>query len=237
MKYLKILAAFAAVILQGCSADRQGEISVACPEAVKFLPAFPSFEDKEAFFNDSLLYMRGRALRDTERGQQAIADADISLESYLSRFGEVMGVELSEQATPATAGYINATCKFAAGMIKAAKSDFTRQRPFSYFGEPSSIPEVEEEYGLYTSYPSGHSLIAWIVALSLSSIDEEHEYDILRLGYELGQSRIIAGFHYQSDVDAGRLAAGVAYARLVSDPEYIRLMRLAAKELEKQEAE
>ena len=33
-------------------------------------------------------------------------------------------------------------------------------------------------------------------------------------GYMYGESRVIVGAHWQSDVDAGRLVASVAYAKL-----------------------
>ena len=232
MRYIKTIAILLAVILQGCSTYRQNmQVTATSPEAVKFLPAYPSFEDREAFFNDSLLFRRGLALRDTERGEQAVIDAGITLDFYLERFGEVMGVKLSEQDSPAVAAYLKAAYEFTGKGIGKAKHDFTRQRPYSYFGVHSSIPEEEERCGQFSSFPSGHALMAWVMALALVSIDEEHQYEILRLGYELGQSRVISGFHYQSDVDAGRHAAAAAYARIVSDPGFVRLMELAAKEV------
>ena len=52
------------------------------------------------------------------------------------------------------------------------------------------------------------------------------------LGLELGESRVITGFHYASDVEYGRISASVAFAKLVSDPEYVKLMKLARRELE-----
>lgn len=235
MKHLKLLALLALAVFQSCSAYRQSTaLTVTCPDAVRILPDFPSFDDKEAFFNDSLLYRRGKALRDTERGRQAVLDSDIQLDFFLKRFGEVMGVELNREATPSIVSYLEAVYAYTGEGIRNAKDGFKRQRPFSHFGEPSAIPDEEGTFGRSSSYPSGHSLLAWMVALSLTSIDEAHEYDIIRLGYELGQSRVISGFHYQSDVDAARLAAGVAYARIVSDPQFIKLMNLARKELESQ---
>lgn len=219
------------IVMQACTASRHDAITASCPDAVNILPDFPSFEDDEAFFNDSLLYERGKAIRDTERGRQAVIDANIGLDFYFERFGEAMGLKLGEQDSPAIAAYMEATCKYALEGVLKAKDAFSRPRPFLHFGEPSSVPADEEKYGASSSYPSGHTMMAWIVALSLASIDEAHEYEIIRAGYELGQSRVISGFHYQSDVDAGRMAADAAYARVVSDPEYLRLMKRARKEV------
>ena len=56
---------------------------------------------------------------------------------------------------------------------------------------------------------------------------------ILAVGYRYGESRVIAGFHWQSDVDAGRLVASAAIARLHSEKEFLHLMEDARNEYEK----
>lgn len=211
-----------------------GEVRVTCPEALKYLPGYPSFDDKEAFFNDSLYYRRGFALRDTERGRQAVIDAQNNLDFYLKRFGAAMGADLSEEDTPAIARYLKTTYSFARSGISTAKDAFSRQRPYSYFNETSAVPEDEAAFGAFTSYPSGHSIRAWAITLALIAIDDQHQYEIIKVGNELCESRIITGFHYVSDVEAAKLAASIAFAKIVSDPEYIKLMELACHELKKQ---
>lgn len=218
-------------LLCGCGAP--GAITATCPDAVQYLPGFPPFEDREAFFNDSLLYRRGYDLRRTPRGSQAVLDAGETLDFYLERFGEAMGVTLNVQSSPAIARYVKATYDFARSGIANAKKSYRRQRPFSYFGQPSAIPADEEKYGLYTSYPSGHGIRGWVISLALTAIDDEHQYEILRLGYSLGESRVIAGYHYESDITSARLAAGVGFAKIVSDKNYMKLMKRARKELER----
>ena len=52
------------------------------------------------------------------------------------------------------------------------------------------------------------------MALLLSEINPEAQDELFKLGYEWGQSRVIAGFHWQSDVDASRMLAAATYARL-----------------------
>ena len=48
--------------------------------------------------------------------------------------------------------------------------------------------------------------------------------------YEYGMSRVIAGYHFQSDVDAGRLTAGAAFARLHIESEFLDQLDKAIKE-------
>lgn len=224
-------------IFAGCgtvsrSAAPDGGITVTCPEARQYLPGFPPFGDKEAFHNDSLLYRRGFALRDSERGKQAIADAQVDLGYYLGRFGAAMGVELSEEGTPTVAKYVRTTYEFARAGISTAKESFSRQRPYGYFKEPSAIPEEECKFGEFTSYPSGHAVRAWVITMALVAIDEPHYREIIKVGLEICEGRIIAGYHFASDVECSKMCASISFSALVSDPEYMKLMSMARRELD-----
>ena len=44
---------------------------------------------------------------------------------------------------------------------------------------------------------------------------------LLARGYEFGQSRVIAGYHWQSDVDAGRMAGSVLYQLIRNHERFI----------------
>ena len=52
----------------------------------------------------------------------------------------------------------------------------------------------------------------------LAEINPERQNEILKRGYEMGESRVICGYHFQSDVDAGRITGAVTVARLHADP-------------------
>ena len=52
----------------------------------------------------------------------------------------------------------------------------------------------------------------------------------MKVAYELGQSRVIVGFHYQSDIDAARLIAGTAFARLAGLRQWQKAYKKAYKE-------
>ena len=51
-----------------------------------------------------------------------------------------------------------------------------------------------------------------------------------------GESRVIAGYHWQSDVDAARLAASVAYAKLHTSDRFLEQMAAARKEFAEKKA-
>ena len=98
------------------------------------------------------------------------------------------------------------------------------------FQEPTLIPEEEETLRNNGSYPSGHSIRGWAMALLLCEINPDAQDAILKLGYEWGQSRVIVGYHWQSDVDASRLLGSAVIARLHTNPQFLADMAAARKE-------
>ena len=114
-----------------------------------------------------------------------------------------------------------------------AKQKYMRWRPFMYYNEPTLVPEQEEEHRTNGSYPSGHTVLGWTMALLLSDINPAVADQLLARGYEYGQSRVIAGYHWQSDVDAGRLAASVLYAKLQGNERFREQLAKARQEFAK----
>ena len=53
---------------------------------------------------------------------------------------------------------------------------------------------------------------------------------LLARGYEFGQSRVIAGYHWQSDVDAGRMAGSVLYQLIRNHERFIGQLAKARAE-------
>ena len=98
------------------------------------------------------------------------------------------------------------------------------------FSEPTLIPAEEDELRNTGSYPSGHTLRGWAMALLLSEINPDAQNEILKKGYEWGESRVIAGYHWQSDTDASRLLASACYARLHTSEAFLADMAAARKE-------
>ena len=53
---------------------------------------------------------------------------------------------------------------------------------------------------------------------------------LLARGYEFGQSRVIAGYHWQSDVDAGRMAGSILYQLIRSHERFVEQLAKARAE-------
>ena len=191
----------------------------------------PVSADSPLYYGDVAAYWLAKAERNTERGRQAITDADDSVDALLRGFSKAAGVRLSVSETPNTASLLawtRNTLLVEAGRLKE-KTAF-RERPFVRFGEPSLIPEKEAEFAGSSSYPSASATLAWGMALVLTELAPAHQNEILKYGYEFGYSRVIAGYHFASDVQAGRILAACVLARMHNDPVFRDLLEKARGE-------
>ena len=171
------------------------------------------------FLNDQARYSWGKTMRNTERGAQAFRDARVEGNGVPMAFSEAFGVTIDEKTAPQILKLIVGMREDAGDLgTREAKNYYNRQRPFSFYDEDTCNPEQQEELSTNGSYPSGHTSIGWATALVLAEINPERQNEILKRGYEMGESRVICGYHFQSDVDAGRITGAVTVARLHADP-------------------
>lgn len=178
-------------------------------------------------------YQWGKTMRDTPRGQIAITDAVYGMQTIINEFSGPFGLQISKNETPEIYKLLNDALATTANVTSIPKNHYMRKRPYMVFNEPTSVPEDEEELSHNGSYPSGHTVLGWSAALLLMEINPEAQDALLKRGFEYGQSRVIAGFHWQSDVDAARVAASTAYARLHTSDAFLKQMKKARKEFKK----
>lgn len=203
------------------------------PSSVKLLPPPPDSTSARATY-DREQFDWGMSVRKTERGKLAVKDADSSAKGVVEAMSPAFGIKIDSIKTPQIWKLVtNCREDFGALSTGEAKRYYHRTRPFDYYHEDSAIPEVQKYYHQNGSYPSGHTAIGWGEALVLAEINVMNQNAILKRGYEYGQSRVIAGFHYQSDVDAARWLVAGTVARLHADEGFCKQMKKAKKEFKK----
>lgn len=177
--------------------------SLEIPNSLHYLGAPPAPWSKE-FFEDLYWYWETKKIRDTERGQEAIRHANLSIENLCQLWSEVAGVEISESNTPELVKLI-CMSKECAGTwgCKHAKEFWQRLRPYQLMREHSLTPNDERFLDTNGSFPSGHSAIYSLIGEILCEIDPEHEDHYRSAAANFAKSRIICGCHYMSDVKAG----------------------------------
>ncbi|MBR6856500.1 MAG: phosphatase PAP2 family protein [Bacteroidaceae bacterium] len=194
----------------------------------------PVTEDSHRFYGDIIKYYETLPERETERGEQAKADADNSVEAIMKAFS-TPAFEISRESNPAIAALMDYTRD---NLIKTAGElggTTFRERPYVKLNprrNKTLISENEDSLKTTTSYPSTHSEIGWGLALLLVEIGpREAANDILNRGFEYGRSRVIAGYNYPSDVQTARLWASATLAHLHTMPEFQKLLQAAKDEL------
>ena len=203
------------------------------PNMVYWLPEPPA-EGSAAFEYDIHRYNWGKEQRkDAKRAEQAIHHASINPVVVCSHFNEAMGLEISPENTPQIYRLLVDGMETANNISRKPKKHYSRQRPFCRFNEPTLVPSAEEVLRNNGSYPSGHTIIGFAGALLLSEINPAAADALLKEGYECGQSRIITGYHWQSDVDAARIAASVAVVAMRNSKEFCKQMQRAKREFAK----
>ena len=185
------------------------------------------------YYADVVTFWEAEKLRDTERGKQALIDADSSLEGVLSCFSPYVGITLSENETPAIAELVATAGDTFLNESSRMKAKGFRTRPYVQLGEPTMVPDDEEAAKNTSSFPSSSAALGWGIALILTEIAPAHQNELMRRGYEYGYSRVIVGYHYSSDVLAGRLMATYVYTQMHNDPAFAKLMAKAKKEYSK----
>ena len=211
----------------------QGEM----PDMMVFLPGPPD-STSVVFMNDVARYYWGKEMRkNPERADQAQRDAVYGLETILTEFEEAFGMKITKEDTPEIYKVLlegTATCD---SICTKPKREYMRRRPFMVFNEQTLTPEDEESLRKNGSYPSGHTLLGWSSALLMMEINPDRATEIMTRGYRYGENRLVVGAHWQSDTDAARLAASVAYARLHTSERFLEQMKKAREEYQRQKGD
>lgn len=200
------------------------------PDLVPCLPAPPDSLDP-AFGVDILRFYWGKQQRqDPERAAIAVRDAVWQLDTLFLLFNEPFGYALSREKTPEIYTLLERGVSTIEQVRVRPKAYYARKRPFERLSE--SLLD-ESERSMLTgegSFPSGHTIRGWSVALILTEINPDALQALFARAGVYGESRVIAGAHWQSDVDISAKAAAIGYARLQCSEEYRKQVARAKAE-------
>jgi len=204
-----------------------------------WLPAAP-VPGSLAQAEDETAYLHTRALLDGPRGSEAAADNVYLPEAVAPRFSAALGATLTPRDTPLTLALIGRVVKDAEALVAPVKQSpppkgTGRVRPFVAIGG-KTCPLTPDDYKFHLpetgSYPSTHAALGWIWASVLTALAPDRADALLARGIAFGDSRVVCGFHYRSDVEAGRLAAAALMAREQADPGFQAALAAAKQEFQ-----
>ncbi len=199
-------------------------------DSLALLPPPPAI-GSIAFLNDQAMYEQGRLLRNTPRGRQAAEDANLDSGGIATAFSAAFGRDITAKQTPQLHKLLTNMIEDAGDLAtRSAKQHYMRVRPFAFYQVSTCNTRQQGELATNGSYPSGHTSIGWATALVLAEINPQRQNQILKRGYELGESRVICGYHWQSDVDAARIVASAIVATLHTSPAFMQQLAKAKAE-------
>ena len=197
-------------------------------------PAPP--DDSMAKAADVETYFHTRALIGTVRAEEAHADdvAPRPAEKVAPRFTYLLGVTLNRQNAPRFLQMMERVRSDAEALLAPVKKPVGsggRHRPFVEYPDLPKCPLNFPDLPASGSYPSGHATLGWLWGSILAEIAPEFADQLIARAIAFGDSRVVCGFHYPSDVAAGRLAAAALLDRLHADPGFEKDLAAAKKEL------
>ncbi|MDR1677340.1 MAG: phosphatase PAP2 family protein [Deltaproteobacteria bacterium] len=193
----------------------------------------PPTPESPDFAKDTAMFWQTRSLQGTDRWKQASFDANIH-KNWTRFFEESFGLVLDKKATPITYNLIRKIRVDSENAVTLAKQKYTQTRPYVYLNQPKGstcLPEVEEFLKKNSSFPSGHTSLGWLMALTLAEISPERQEAILARGLQYGESRVICGFHWASDIAPARDLASAVFSRLHDHPEFLDMLAKAKEEI------
>ncbi|MES2035140.1 MAG: phosphatase PAP2 family protein [Pseudomonadota bacterium] len=189
------------------------------PVALAWLPPPPDPASPRGLA-DAFAFSATRALKDGPRWSLAARDAEVyTPDAALSAFACALDADIRPATTPALARLLGRLPTDIDSLQAGAKKHYGRKRPFVALGGPICVPE-EPWLRPSGSYPSGHSATGWAWALILAQLAPDRAAPVLARGAAFGDSRVICGVHYPSDVEAGRQTGAALVAVLQSRPDF-----------------
>lgn len=179
---------------------------------------------------DHKTFDQTRRLAGTPAWDKAIADADLSGAEGFKSFSCAAGVRIGPEDTPVLARLLLRMTDDASTIYQPAKAVFQRKRPPVGNTKPICVPR-EKWIETDGSYPSGHGMIGWSWGLVISEVAPEHASAVLARGRAFGDSRIVCGVHFQSDIEAGRYLGAAMVSKLHQNAAFISDLATAKAEV------
>ena len=145
----------------------------------------------------------------------------------LDRFTGVLGPAFTAETMPVTAALIERVFQDGELAVLAAKAAIARPRPYTVKPDLATFGHRSGS----TSYPSGHATFGYLAATVLARLVPEKRRALFAFAASYGENRMIAGTHFPSDLEAGKIAAAVIAEALFRDHRFEENLARAAAEI------
>jgi acid phosphatase (class A) len=171
----------------------------------------PPLPDSLQHKNDLQAVLRAQATRSQEDAARAVRDNSLSIFQFEDG---ILGSGFTEARLPKFIAFHKRVIDDTRAIFLASKDIWNRPRPFLASKEVNAVGELLTT----ASYPSGHAMRGWLTAILLANIVPEKATALFARAREYADNRVVAGVHFPSDLEAGRLgASAIAAAMMLND--------------------
>ncbi|HGM4932418.1 TPA: acid phosphatase [Serratia marcescens] len=161
--------------------------------------------------------------RTPEMASQTKADAEENVWVY----SNVMGPKFNAKALPAVSAFFDRIVATEAAVVDPAKDFWKRPRPHMLDSRIEPIVKRSSS----GSWPSGHTTLGTLMGITLANMVPEKRAAIMTRAWQYGDNRVVAGIHYPSDIEMGRIAGSVISQQLSQQQDFQQQYRQARDEL------
>ena len=200
------------------------------PDTLAILPPPPK-PGSGVDTDDHQAFRDTRPLEGSPRWSMAINDVSQTPEAAFLDFACSLGVTLDDGRAPVLSNLFSRVGKDARQVVDPPKDHYARHRP--YLDQKGAIcVEASPSLAASPSYPSGHATLSWTWGLILAELAPDRATLILSRARAYGESRVVCGVHYPSDIESGRANGSILVAALHSSAEFRADMDKARAEVE-----
>jgi acid phosphatase (class A) len=190
----------------------------------------PPAAGSAALADDEATYRATRKLEGQSRWRLAAKDAAFGAAEMLNAYSCALGVTLTPKSAPVLERLLDRVSNDTEAGSGRAKRVYHRTRPFVTLGGDICTPGEDWLKTSY-SYPSGHSTFGWASGLVVAAAAPDSAEAVMARADAYGESRVICGVHYESDVAAGRKIGAAVFAALQTDAAFQADLAAARAEL------
>ena len=196
----------------------------------------------------------------TAQKQRTPALVKRSLDDKVDLFGfaNVMGPKFTPENIPVAAAFIRKAGRETAAQVNLVKDCWERPRPFVVDAQIHPPGQMQQETAIAPgtaaqntaphgpgspclpagptpafsySYPSGHSTFGAITGILLANMAPEKRRELFARAWDYGESRVVGGVHFPTDVESGRIEATAMVALMMQNAEFRADLAAARVEL------
>jgi hypothetical protein len=167
--------------------------------------------------------------RNKPREQEILYEAD-SIKALQQVFAAKGDPSVPSAYKPASMKLIDKLYRGLRGPIFHMKFQYKRARPYPCCNVVPLLDPGHPFFPAHAGYPAGHATLVFVAADIFSAVFPKLRKEFQRRAERVAENRIVAGFHFKTDIEAGRVLANKLLPRIHAHGEIKKLVEKAKNE-------